>query len=338
MRREAVLERIINCYVDSAEPVCSRTISKKIGLSSATIRNVMQDLEEEGLIVQPYTSAGRVPTEKGYRYYVDSLMHLRKLTEGQIKAIDAEYRSRMKSLDDILRKTSHVLSRITRCAGVVLLPKTKSSHFKHVDLIPLGRYKVLVLLITESGVAKEFIIRLDYDLDRDTLNKVANFLNGALYDMTLDEIKAHIASTIRAKRDSSYMIVAQARDILDALVTSHMDGRLYIDGASLMLAQPEFGDLHKVRAMLGFLERQKSLLDILSDDISSMDTRILIGHENKTKDLSDMSLVTCGYRIRDDVIGRLGVIGPTRMSYDKVVPMVNFLAETLTHILAEIEE
>ena len=336
-RREAVLEVVVNCYVDSAEPVGSRMVSRKVGLSSATIRNVMQDLEEEGFIAQPHTSAGRVPTEKGYRYYVDSLMHLRALTETQTRTIDSEYRSKMKSLDDIFAKTSHILSRITMCAGVVILPKTEESYFKHVDLVPIARNKILVLLITESGLAKEFIISLEQPVDKETLEGIANFLNGAFYDMTLDEIKDHLKSEIRAERESSRRIVERARGIMDAILMAHVDSRLYIDGASHMLSQPEFADARRIRAMMEFLEDRDGLTGLFSQKAKETGTRILIGRESRIKGLSGISVVTRGYRIKGNAIGRLGVIGPTRMSYDRIVPIVNFLADTLTGMLNELE-
>lgn len=336
-RHEAVLEVIVNCYVDSAEPVGSRAVSRKIGLSSATIRNVMQDLEEEGFIAQPHTSAGRVPTEKGYRFYVDSLMHLRALTETQTRTIDAEYRSKMKSLNDIFAKTSHIMSKITMCAGVVLLPKTEESYFKHVDLISVARNKVLVLLITESGIAKEFIINLDYPVDKATLEKIANFLNSAFYDMTLDEIRERLAKEIRAERDSSYGVVERAKRIMDSILAFHIDSRLYIDGASHMLSQPEFADARRIRAIMEFLEDREGMTGLFSPKVKEMGTRILIGRESKVRGLNDMSVVTRGYRIKGNVIGRLGVIGPTRMSYDRIVPIVNFLADTLTGMLSELE-
>lgn len=337
-RREVVLEAIVNCYVDSAKPVCSRVISKKMDLSSATIRNVMQDLEEDGYIRQTHTSGGRIPTEKGYRYYVDSLMHLKALTESQIRLIDEEYRFRMKSLEDVLANTSHILSKITNCAGVVILPKTEKSNFQHIDLVPIGKDQVLVILISKAGITKDFIITLDHRLDRGILNKIANFLNGILGRMTLEEVKDYLAEKIRAERDSSYKIIEEARNLMSHIMLSHIGGRLYINGTSHILAQPEFSDSQKIRAILELIEDKDCLFDMLSDDIYDLGTKIHIGRENKMKNLNDMSVITCGYRLMDNVSGRLGVIGPTRMDYMRVIPMVNFLAGALTHALGEIEE
>ncbi len=336
-RREAILEAVVDCYIDSARPVGSRVIARKMGLSSATIRNVMQDLEEEGFIMQPHTSAGRVPTEKGYRYYVDSLMRLRRLTEAQKRNIDSEYAFKMKSLEDLLAKTSHIISMVTGCAGVVLLPKTEYSHFRHIELVSISRNKILVLLVAGSGIAKDFIIDTDYYIDSDTLDRITKFLNDSSYDMTLDEIKDHLEARLRAERDYSYKIIEQARNIMSSVLMSHIESKLYIDGASHILVQPEFSDARRIKAIIEFLEDKERMLELLLGDVREIGTRILIGSESRVRSLNDMSIITSGYRIKDNIIGRVGVIGPTRMSYEKVVPIVNFLADTLTGMLRELE-
>ena len=336
-RREAVLEALINCYIDSAEPVGSRLIAKHMGLSSATIRNVMQDLEEEGYITQPHTSAGRIPTEKGYRYYVDSLMHLKRLTDAQKRNIDSEYAFKMKSLEDLLAKTSHIISRVTGCAGIVLLPKTEYSHFRHVELVPISRSRILVILIAGSGIAKDFLIDIDYHIDGDTLDKITKFLNSSFYDMTLDEIRAHLEERLKAERDYSYNIIEQARNIMSSVLMSHIESKLYIDGASHILTQPEFSDSRRMKAIIEFMEDKERMLELLLGDVREMGTRILIGSESKVRSLSGVSVVTSGYMMKDNIIGRVGIIGPTRMSYERVVPIVNFLAGTLTGMLRELE-
>lgn len=334
-RHEEVLGVVVNSYVDTAEPVGSRVVARKMGLSSATIRNVMQDLEEEGFIAQPHTSAGRIPTEKGYRYYIDFLMPLKKLTESQMQSIDLEYRAKMRSLNDILEKTSHIMSKITRCAGVVLLPKTERSHFRHIDLISLGRDRILVFLVMESGIAKDFIIALDYPVDGHALERIANLLNSVLRGMTLDEAKEYLAGKLRDERDSSYRLIEQAKNIIGGILISHLESRIYIDGTSHIFSQPEFSDAKRITSVMEFLEEKRSLLDVLSGDMDDTSTKVLIGHESKARDLSDLSVVTSGYRIDDALIGRLGVIGPTRMNYERIVPLVGFLAQTLTRLLGE---
>lgn len=237
-RQEEVLSLIVKRYVDTAEPVGSRYIAKQLGLSSATIRNVMADLEETGFITQPHTSAGRTPTDKGYRYFIDSLMHLRKVNEGTTKSVKDEYAHAMKSLEDILERTSHLMSSLTNYVGITLF--------------------------------------------------------------------------------SQYH-------------------KLYLDGASHIIEQPEFKDFKKLYTLLKSLEEKKDILDLLYNDFETESLIIHIGRENGLGYLSECSIVTRGYKVKGKVSGRLGVIGPKRMVYEKVIPTVEFLADSVGHILESLE-
>ena len=237
-RQQEVLGMIVRHYVETAEPVGSRFISRKLDLSSATIRNVMADLEDMGLIAQPHTSAGRIPTDSGYRYFIDSLMHIKHLNERSARSVHDEYSCAVKSLEDVLQRATHLMSDMTNYVGLTLF---------------------------------------------------------AQYD------------------------------------------RLYLDGASHIVEQPEFHDLKKLYALLRCLEQKRDLLSVLSHDFDSDKLTIHIGKENVTSSLSDCSVVTKGYKVKGKVSGRLGVIGPKRMVYERVIPAVEFLADTVTHILDELE-
>lgn len=238
-RREGeVLAIIVRHYVETAEPVGSRYVAKSLSLSSATIRNVMADLEESGFITHPHTSAGRIPTDKGYRYYIDSLMRLRTITPETVRSVNNEYHQAMQSLEDILERTTHLVSSITSYVGINLF--------------------------------------------------------------------------------SEYH-------------------KLYMDGASHIIEQPEFRDLKKLHALLKFLEEKRDVLDLLSGEFEDGRLRIHIGKENKLNCLNECSIVTRGYKKRGKVSGRVGVIGPKRMVYEKVIPAVEFLAETVTKMLDELE-
>jgi len=237
-RQEQVLAIIVNHYVETAEPVGSRYVSRKLSLSSATIRNVMADLEDLGLIMQPHTSAGRAPTDKGYRYYIDTLMHLKRVTDSIMKDVRDEYTHAMRSLEDVMERTTHIISSLTNYVGVTLYP--------------------------------------------------------------------------------------------------HFD-RFYLDGASHIIEQPEFQDIKKLYSIMNFLERKRELLEMLNDDLTDEGLKIHIGKENKYGYLSDCSLVTRGYKVKGRSSGRVGVIGPKRMVYDKVIPMVEFLAETVTEMMDKVD-
>ncbi|MDO8536055.1 MAG: HTH domain-containing protein [Candidatus Omnitrophota bacterium] len=238
-RREQILEMIIDRYIESAEPVGSRAISRKLGLSSATIRNVMSDLEDEGYITHPHTSAGRIPTDKGYRYYITTLMHRKNLNEKAVKMVEAQYHQRVQNLGDVLEKTSHLISSLTNYVGVTMMP----------------------------GVEK-----------------------------------------------------------------------LYLDGTSHLMEQPEFQDISKLHNLFKCLEDRVGILKILCDSPDDDRLTIHIGKENKSSSLSECSIVTRGYKIKGKASGKLGVIGPKRMVYERVIPMVEYLADTVSNIIYDMDE
>jgi transcriptional regulator of heat shock response len=238
IRQQEVLSLIVRHYVETAEPVGSRFIARKLELSSATIRNVMADLEDLGLIVQPHTSAGRIPSDRGYRYYIDSLMHVRHINADSVKSLKDQYRQAVRSLEDVLESASHLVSNMTNQVGVTLF----SQHDK-----------------------------------------------------------------------------------------------LYLDGASHIIEQPEFQDLKKLYALMRCLEQKRDLLDLLKLDFQTEGLTVHIGKENTSNSLSECSVVTKGYKVKGKVSGRLGVIGPKRMIYEKVIPTVECLADTLTNIFEEME-
>lgn len=237
-REEDVLAIIVRHYVETAEPVSSRYVAKNLDLSSATIRNVMADLEEKGFITHPHTSAGRIPTDKGYRYYIDSLMRVRSVTPETARSIQNEYHQAMRSLEDVLERTTHLVSSITNYVGINMF--------------------------------------------------------------------------------SEYH-------------------KLYMDGASHIIEQPEFRDLKKLHMLLKFLEEKSDILDLLSTEVEDDHLAIYIGKESKVNCLSECSIVTRGYKRKGKVSGRVGVIGPKRMVYERVIPAVEFLADTVTNILEELE-
>ncbi|MFA5143769.1 MAG: HTH domain-containing protein [Candidatus Omnitrophota bacterium] len=237
-RQEGVLALIVKRYVETAEPVGSRFIAKQLSLSSATIRNVMSDLEESGYIMHPHTSAGRIPTDKGYRYYIESLMHVKNLNDTLAKSVKAEYASARRDLEEVLGRTSHLISNLTHYVGLSLF--------------------------------------------------------------------------------SEYQ-------------------KLYLDGTSHIVEQPEFKDFKKLYCILRLLEEKQDILDLLANDVETDRLTIHMGKENHSNYLSDCSIVTRGYKVKGKVSGRVGVIGPKRMVYEKVIPTVEYLADAVTELLEELD-
>lgn len=334
-RKDKILGMIIDTYVSTAEPIASRSISKKLrlGLSSATIRNVMSDLEEMSLITHPHTSAGRIPTSKGYRYYIDRLMRAALLTEEEKRSINKVFKSRVNDLSDMLDKTSHILSSITNQAGIVLFPLLQKSPFKHVELIRLEKGRLLIVLITESGLTKDFVVSIDEDIDEADLLRISKFINNHMGKGSLASIRREIMQRLLTERDSFFYILEKAKAIIDVMLDIAKENKIYLDGTLHITEQPEFRDVDRLKALLGRLEDRDFLFALLKKRLDSEGVRVYIGSE-VDDDLSDCSLITCSYCIGDASCGSLGIIGPTRMEYAKLISMVDYVATTLSERLS----
>jgi heat-inducible transcriptional repressor len=308
-----------------------------VGLSSATIRNIMADLEEQGYIMHPHTSAGRVPTDKGYRLYIESLMRTKEINRKEAQYIEEEYRSKRKGIEDIIKKSADLLAGITRQTGIVLFPKFQKSRFKRIDFVSAGKNRVLVVLVTSNGLVRSFIVETEEELARD-LDKIANLLNSDYDDLTLDEIKQRLFLRLKQERDSFYNIISETSGVIDSILQLFSEDELYLGGASRILSQPEFEDTHAAQGLMEIFENKDALSRLLEEDLDEEGIKIYIGRENKHKGMRNCSLVTCRYRLKGDLAGRLGIIGPTRMDYDHLIPLVNYVSKKMTGALDSLIE
>lgn len=336
-RQNRILEIIISSYVNTASPIGSRTVSKRMGISSATVRNVMADLEEFGYITHPHTSAGRVPTDKGYRRYVESLTRLRDIPKGEARRIEEEYKNRRKSINDLIKKTAEILSAITHQTGIILFPKGEGSTFKHIDLIPAGKKRTLVVLITSAGMVENFIAETKEELAAD-LGVITNLLNSECYGLSLADIKKMLLKRLKQERDSFQLVVEKASDIIESILLLHRESELYLEGTSYLLAQPEF-EGHQIARLIREVFEDKSVLSkLIEQDLGESGIRIHIGKENKLPYMQNCSVLTSRYTIKDELVGRLGIIGPTRMEYDHLIPVVNYVSDVVSKILSGLVE
>lgn len=336
-RRDKILELIIDTYISSAMPIASRAVSRKLrlSLSPATIRNVMSDLEELGLITHPHTSAGRIPTEKGYRYYIDKLMQTRLLTEEEKRRINREFKTMASELDDILTNTSRILSSLASEAAVVLFPILQRSPFSHIELLRIGHHKLLAVLVTESGLTENVIIDTDDDIDATDLTRICNFINSQINKGSLTKIRREIVQRLFAERNSFFYILQKAKQVLDTLLSMIKEDRIYLEGRVYIAEQPEFKDVDKLTSIFKILEDRDFLLSLLKKGLDEEGVRIYIGSEIGLDEFPDCSFITCNYCIGDTSCGTLGVIGPTRMEYARLVSIVNYVASNLTEALSE---
>jgi heat-inducible transcriptional repressor len=336
-RDQRVLEAVIIDYIQSGDPVGSRTISKRSGLrvSSATIRNVMADLEELGLLYQPHTSAGRFPTKEGLRLYLDSIMQLKELAQEEQALISKAYEHTVGDLNLMLRQACRVLSHMVNQVGVVLWPRLTLTRLKHIELIRLRPGQILAIFISKSGLVQHNLVAWDEVITQDELDKYARYLNDLLHDLPITEVRRRILDEMQNEKAIFDELFARALQISkQAFQPDQMESDLFIEGQINLLNSPEFADVERMRHVLAAFEDKSRiirLLDMTLDASSSF--RIILGPENELADLSDISLITAPYRRGDTTLGVLGVIGPLRMDYSRIIPVVEFTARLLSQQL-----
>ncbi|WP_024834267.1 heat-inducible transcriptional repressor HrcA [Ruminiclostridium josui] len=328
-RKLKILQAIIDDYIYSAEPVGSRTIAKKheLGLSSATIRNEMADLEEMGLLEQPYTSAGRVPSDKGYRLYVDQLMKINELSESEIEKIRNEMNIRINELSQLIRTASAVMSKFTKYTSMAITPHMKQSVLKAVQVVPIEPGKALVIIVTDSNIVRNNLIRIPESVTPDFLIQISNMLNDQLRGFTLEMLKSDILNEKFEKLSAlPYGLIKPILDGIEDLIRTIDKPEVYLEGATNILNFPEFKEVDKAKEFLNILDEKNFVSDLLTSNSNKNNEIIIhIGNENAVEGIKDCSLVTASYSVGNRVIGTIGIIGPTRMEYSKVVASMNYI-------------
>jgi heat-inducible transcriptional repressor len=338
-RRKEVLRSIIKLHIDTGEPVGSESLSRALNrsLSPATIRNIMAELEAMGYLEHPHTSAGRMPTDEGYRFYVDSLMGPRPLAPKEAAAIANELRTGDGSPGQVLVNASHILSRLSRCVGFVLIPDMARTTFRHIDLVRLPPPRILVVMVSRTGLVTNKVVEVEEDFNQDELQACANYLNVQFAGMTLDAIRQRL---LELMREEKALYDSLLRNVLavgqQAFASGSAEASLYLDGTANMLEQPEFEDLDRMRALFKTFEEKSRLVRILNACIAGDGMRIVIGHENPHPELHDTALVTATYPLDGESGMGVGVLGSTRMEYASVVSLVDHVARAVSDAMREI--
>jgi heat-inducible transcriptional repressor len=335
-RRREVLRSLIQLHVETGEPVGSESLSRALdrALSPATLRSVMADLEVLGYLDHPHTSAGRIPTDEGYRLYVDSLARPLALAPAEVERIASELGSSDSSAQQTMERASHLLSRLSRHVGFVITPDIARTSFRHVDLVDFGHPRVLVVMVSASGIVTHKVVEVEERISPADLQACANYLNAHFTGVPLGEIRTRLLELMKEEK-ALYDTLLQRVVALGerAFAVAQGDGSVYIDGTSNILSLPEFEDLERMRALFRTFEEKGRLVRILNACIAGEGIRVLIGHENPDPELRDLSLVTA----RCDVEGApgfgLGVLGSTRMEYAHVVSLVDHVARAVSDIL-----
>jgi heat-inducible transcriptional repressor len=334
-RMRRVLEIVIEDYILSAEPVGSRTISKKssLNLSPASIRNIMADLEDLGLLAQPYTSAGRIPTEKGLRFYVDSIINVHELNDLEQQEIRSKYLNHLIEGPDLFREISRILSSSSHYLGIVWTPRMSLVVFQHIEFVKLRRHLVLTILVSTTGLVHNRMIEVEKDFSQSELNHLGDYLNSFLAGLTLYQVREKLLEQMRVAKNAYDDLLEQALKLGEKAFSSIDDTDVFIEGKTNILNEPEFSNVSRMTDLFRAFEEKATMVKLLDKFLDPKGVQIAIGSESQVQEMETCSLVTSTYSCSGEVLGVLGVIGPRRMNYSRVIPLVGYTARILTEIL-----
>jgi heat-inducible transcriptional repressor len=335
-RQLLILQVIIEDFIQSAQPVGSRSLSKKeeIAFSSATIRNEMSDLEELGFIEKTHTSSGRVPSEKGYRYYVDHLLSPQVLKKNELQLLKSVYAERIYELEKVVQKSARILSELTNYTAIVLGPKVKDHKLKKIEIVPLNTETAIAIIITDTGHVENKLISLPSSVDIDEIEKMVNILNERLTGVPIVDLKNKIYKEVAVLLKQHIHNYESLMATLTESFTTNESAKLFFGGKTNMLRQPEFHDIHKVQSLLSMIEQEQGFYDLIKQNPEGITVKI--GRENQNTALEDCSLITATYSVGTDQFGTLAILGPTRMEYSRVITLLSAFSNDLTRLLTKL--
>lgn len=334
-RKRRVLQAIIDDYIVGAEPVGSRTIARKyqLGVSSATIRNEMADLEELGYLEQPHTSAGRIPSNKGYRYYVDNLVERPTLSDYELERISRQLQARAQEIHSLIQQSARILAEATDCLAVVTTPEFSSSSLRHIQVMPLRENKALLLMVSESGFTESKMIELPRPMSVKELQYISELLTTRLVGQSIASLKQEGLERLRFELTRYQDFLGQIFASADFDSDHDSTERLYMGGTSNILRQPEFRDVQKISDLLLTLEQQNIVYQLLEQKWEDQPIRVVIGEEIEIQTIQECSIVTTSYSIGGKTAGYIGVIGPRRMPYGRIIALVDAVTYCLNELL-----
>ncbi|MDR0291710.1 MAG: heat-inducible transcriptional repressor HrcA [Elusimicrobium sp.] len=339
-REDKLLRWVIEEFVDTRRPIGSELIAKHAlkGISSATIRNIMKKLEDEGYLMQPHTSGGRVPTDKAYRFYVDYLSEAQKIAAQEKTRIQREYDERMAELDKAMVQASRMLAALSHSAGFVYTSNISEHTVTRLDFIPLAPGHILAVLVTDTGTVKNWPFRTNYNLSAARLRVLSNFINEQISGLTLKQAERVLWQHVDNKHNEFNDVMDLARRVLNEMGGQENSAELYLEGIGAMLAGITDADYEDMRQMVRVVEERKKFTHLLEEKMQSLkDTgnrlSVSIGAENQIKEFKNLSIISSAYKVGDKTIGMLGIIGPKHMEYTRMISLVNFISGMLEHTI-----
>jgi len=333
-RERSVLELIVENYIVFAEPIGSITVSRamKKKVSSATIRNIMGELEELGFLYKPHAVAGRVPTPRAFRYYVNSLPAPGVPGKKELRVLESLSRQRYAGTEEVMADASRVLAAISRCPSIVVEPRVDTMLFKEVEFVRLSRNTILIVFVTTSGMVHRKFVDTSQDIEQGVLDEMKRYMNERFSGMPFYALKDNIIKDMHKDREDFRNLYRKIQDALDVLVGDEEKREIYIEGASKMIGIPEFSDVARLKGLFKALENKEKLMQLLDQYLSEEGINVILGSESDMKGMEGMSIIASACRIGENSYGLLGIIGPMRMNYSRLIPIVGYTARTVTDL------
>ena len=336
-RKIKILQAIINDYIETAEPVGSRTIAKKynLGISSATIRNEMSDLEEMGLILQPHASAGRIPSDMGYRLYVDHLMQKHELGEKEKTVMQSVIANNISQIDYLMEETAKAISHLTNYTAIITEPVNHSTRIKQIRLMPLDSASLLLVIATENNFIKNHVVKVGIAPSDEEILHLGSCINAVLQGHTLQEIDGVLIGRLKNALGEYQGFLPNILKDIESTIRAAEKVQVHMSGTKNILAFPEFSDIDKARSLFQALE-EKDVLVTLLEEGQGNDLQVLIGSENTVQSMKDCSVITATYKMGEETRGTIGIVGPTRMDYSQVISVLNGMVENIEKTLKKL--
>ncbi|MED4604127.1 heat-inducible transcriptional repressor HrcA [Paenibacillus validus] len=335
-RQRHILSAIVDDYIRSAEPIGSRSISKRgnVGFSPATIRNEMSDLEEMGFLEQPHTSAGRIPSHKGYRYYVDHLMALGAQEAGEeVDVMKRFFAERMQEMERVIQQVALILSQVTPYTSIVMGPEMLTTTLKHLQIVPLNERTAVAIVVTNTGQVENKTVTIPEGIPMSEIEKFVNLLNARLKNVPLLHFKSKLYTEIASEMSRYLSGYEELLIMLDSVFERDEEERVFLGGTTNMLTQPEFKDVDKVKSILDLLSETPKIIQLFEGTDAAGGIQVRIGSENKMEAVNDCSLITATYSLEGQLLGTIGILGPTRMDYAKVIKLLDHLSKDMTQLM-----
>ncbi|MEF3304533.1 heat-inducible transcriptional repressor HrcA [Paenibacillus sp. GYB003] len=333
-RQKLILSTIVDDYIRSAEPVGSRTISKRgeVGFSPATIRNEMSDLEELGYLEQPHTSAGRIPSHKGYRYYVDHLVKLGNLSVKELDILKLFFAEKLQEMEHMIQHVATALSSLTNYTSIVLGPELLTTTLKHLQIVPLNDSSAVAIIVTNTGHVENKVISIPDGMPVGEMERLVNLMNARLSGVPLLQFKSRLHSLVSSELGNYASKYEELIRLIEGTLQSDEEDRIFVSGSTNMLTQPEFKDVDKVKSILDLFDEAHTLVKLFSS--APQGIQVKIGTENSVEAINNCSLITASYSIDGQLLGTIGILGPTRMEYGKVISLLDHLSKDMAVVLA----